>query len=571
MRRIGYLYEKMCDIALIRYAIHKAAQGKTQKHFIKKVLDNIDEYALKIQDMLVNDKVELSPNRQIEIYDRSCSKTRLITVPKFYPDQILHWVVMLVLEPILSKGMYRYTCGSVPTRGGMEAKRFVERALKDTKVKYVAKLDISKFFNSVKPKYLLPMFERKIKDKKVIALIDKILTNGGDCLPIGYYTSQWFSNFFLEGFDHYVKEKLGIKYYVRYVDDIATLENQKLASDTERKTTLDQSLADLLTYYNSDMQGLKTDVGAITQKFFNQNKELQQGNYEDLASLISGDLKTEDLATFIQRIDSADIDDNQEALLKTLATNQVNNNITTRQNSTFENFKNVIANLTDTSIENAYAKIDALDITDNQKAQLKTLVDSQVANNQYTLREENKQQLLLDLETDYESASGADEWQNALNRLEQNKDLLDDTTYNYWKNRLQSKYDAVKKEEEETAQAELDERILTGKEYISYNGANYKITLQLNDSSNEIKRNNDFKGQLKDKFGTTNPYDSKIPNGTTFEIKCDNRGSNDFNFRDDIGAFLLSPLGHGAWDSWANWNTRYVTYYNGNWYLSEKK
>ena len=27
-------------------------------------------------------------------------------------------------------------------------------------------------------------------------------------LPIGYYTSQWFANFFLQDFDHFVKEKL---------------------------------------------------------------------------------------------------------------------------------------------------------------------------------------------------------------------------------------------------------------------------------------------------------------------------------------------------------------------------
>lgn len=217
----------MCDIALIKYAIHKAAQGKTQKYYIRKVLAKIDEYALRIQDMLVNETVVLSPNRQIEIYDRSCSKTRMITVPKFFPDQILHWVLMLAIEPIIQKGMYRYSCGSVPGRGGMEAKKFVERALKDEKVRYVAKLDISKFFNSVKPKYLLPMFERKIKDKRVIGLIGKILENGGDCLPIGYYTSQWFSNFFLEGFDHFVKEELGIKYYVRYVDDMVLLDTNK--------------------------------------------------------------------------------------------------------------------------------------------------------------------------------------------------------------------------------------------------------------------------------------------------------------------------------------------------------
>lgn len=227
MKRVGYLYEKMCDLSLIRYAIRKAAQGKTYKHYIRKVLQNEEAYALRIQEMLVNESVKLSPNRQITIYDRSCSKERIITVPKFFPDQILHWVVMLVIEPIITKGMYRFNCGSVPTRGGMEAKRYVERALKDEKIRYVAKLDISKFFNSVKPKYLMAMFRNKIKDEKVLRLINAILKNGGDCLPIGYYTSQWFSNFFLEGFDHYVKEELKIKKYVRYVDDMVLLDTNK--------------------------------------------------------------------------------------------------------------------------------------------------------------------------------------------------------------------------------------------------------------------------------------------------------------------------------------------------------
>lgn len=227
MKRVGYLYEKMCDLSLIRYAIRKAAQGKTYKHYIRKVLQNEEAYALRIQEMLVNESVKLSPNRQITIYDRSCSKERIITVPKFFPDQILHWVVMLVIEPIITKGMYRFNCGSVPTRGGMEAKRYVERALKDEKIRYVAKLDISKFFNSVKPEYLMAMFRNKIKDEKVLRLINAILENGGDCLPIGYYTSQWFSNFFLEGFDHYVKEELKIKKYVRYVDDMVLLDTNK--------------------------------------------------------------------------------------------------------------------------------------------------------------------------------------------------------------------------------------------------------------------------------------------------------------------------------------------------------
>lgn len=90
MKRVGYLYEKMCDLSLIKLAIHKAAQGKTNKHFIKKVLANEEKFALKLRDMLVNNEVRLSPNRTIQIYDRSCMKERLITVSrcKFYKERI---------------------------------------------------------------------------------------------------------------------------------------------------------------------------------------------------------------------------------------------------------------------------------------------------------------------------------------------------------------------------------------------------------------------------------------------------------------------------------------------------
>ena len=46
-------------------------------------------------------------------------------------------------------------------------------------------------------------------------------------LPIGYYTSQWFANWFLQDLDHFVKEQLHIKFYVRYVDDIVIFAKNK--------------------------------------------------------------------------------------------------------------------------------------------------------------------------------------------------------------------------------------------------------------------------------------------------------------------------------------------------------
>lgn len=227
MKRVGYLYEKMCDIETIKRAIRNAAKGKTSRPYIAKILNNIDIYAQELLQKLEAGDIKLSPNTQAEIYDESCSKTRLITIPRFYPDQIVHWLLIMAIQPVMERGMYRYCCGSIPNRGGIDAKKYVETAIKDKSMRYCAKLDISKFFNSVKPKILLAMFERKIKDRRILDLIDKVLTNGGECLPIGYYTSQWFSNFYLEGLDHYIKEQLHIKYYVRYVDDMVLIDSNK--------------------------------------------------------------------------------------------------------------------------------------------------------------------------------------------------------------------------------------------------------------------------------------------------------------------------------------------------------
>lgn len=178
-------------------------------------------------------------------------------------------------------------------------------------------------------------------------------------------------------------------------------------------------------------------------------------------------------------------------------------------------------------------------------------------------------------------------YQGALDYLEANKSLFDnEAEYNALHSRFTNTSKKEKEDQEkfkqEEQQAETDKKILEGKEYVEANGNQYKIKSQLTAEANEISRNNDFKKQLQEKFGTTNPYDAKIPNGTTLEIKCADNGSNDFNFWEDIASGPITTINkvlsgnlasafYGNIDSWFNWNTRYVTYYNGEWYLSEKK
>ena len=164
--------------------------------------------------------------------------------------------------------------------------------------------------------------------------------------------------------------------------------------------------------------------------------------------------------------------------------------------------------------------------------------------------------------------------EEARNRMQQyldaNRAALGDNEYNSLKSQLDNMKvytEADRQKEEAETQAEKDKRIITGQESIEYDGRYYQLQSQLDKNANQIKRNNDFKDKLK-ALGYSDPFDPNIPNGTTIKSNVDNRGSNDFNFWDDIGAFLLSPFGAGAWDSWGNWNEITMTYYNGNWYLS---
>lgn len=227
MKRIGFLYEKIWDIDNIRLAIRNASKGKRNRRYVARILEHEELYAQKISEMLRTGAYQPRPNRVKTIYDNSSQKERTITVPAFYPDQIVQWALMQVLQPALTRGMYRYSCGSIPKRGGLAAKKYVERTLKKKDARYVLKLDIRKFFPSVPHDRLKALLAEKIKDRQVLALLDKIIDNGGDGLPIGYYTSQWLSNFYLQEVDHYVKENLGVKHYVRYVDDMVLFGSNK--------------------------------------------------------------------------------------------------------------------------------------------------------------------------------------------------------------------------------------------------------------------------------------------------------------------------------------------------------
>jgi hypothetical protein len=102
---------------------------------------------------------------------------------------------------------------------------------------------------SVDHRVLQGLLRRKIRDKKVLCLLDSLIATGGEGagkgMPISNLTSQLFANVYLDPFDHFVKEGLRRKHYVRYMDDwlIMGRTKEELWEVLERSSDVSQSHA----------------------------------------------------------------------------------------------------------------------------------------------------------------------------------------------------------------------------------------------------------------------------------------------------------------------------------------
>lgn len=236
MKRYGHIYERICDKNNIRVAILRASKGKRYRNDVQRILSNLFKYIDQIHEILIRESYVPSDYRVDTVREGIAKKERKIFKPNFYPDQIIQWALMLQLSPILSKGMYEFTCGSVPNRGVHYGKRYIERWVKSDRrnTKYYLKMDITKFYPSVDLGVLEIKLHTKVKDEKVLGLVHSILIKG-EGLPIGILVSQWFANFYLQDLDHYIKQELKAVHYIRYMDDMIVFSGNKKELHKMRK------------------------------------------------------------------------------------------------------------------------------------------------------------------------------------------------------------------------------------------------------------------------------------------------------------------------------------------------
>lgn len=273
MKRKNDLYENMFSYNNI-LSVYKKIKNSTKN---KKEVYN---YELNLNQNLLDTLFSLSKSTYVfskyNIFLVREPKYRLIMSESF-PDKVVnHLFSKYVLSYALQSTLINSNVATRKDKGSKEAYRlfikYTNKLIYEKKKNYVLKIDISKYFYNINHNILMNMVSEKIKDERVLNMLKVILdTTDNDYinktilsvvnkeiykvnklnistsekeklinelksiplyrkgygLPIGNMSSQILAVFFLNKVDHFIKEKLGCKYYIRYMDDLVILGNDK--------------------------------------------------------------------------------------------------------------------------------------------------------------------------------------------------------------------------------------------------------------------------------------------------------------------------------------------------------
>lgn len=227
MKRHGKLLHKIINYGNIELAHQNAKHGKAHYTAVQKVDSDRDKYLRQVQQLLADKSFTTSEYDVFKIYK---PKKRDISRLPYYPDRIVQHALLNVIAPIWDKIFIYDVYSAIPGKGIHKAIGRLKHFLKDkANTQYCLQFDIAKFYPSVDHKILKQQIRRKIKCSDTLWLLDDIVDSppGDKGIPIGNYTSQYFANIYLNWLDHWIKQELKCKYYIRYADDGVILSNSK--------------------------------------------------------------------------------------------------------------------------------------------------------------------------------------------------------------------------------------------------------------------------------------------------------------------------------------------------------
>ncbi|MBY0474655.1 MAG: RNA-directed DNA polymerase [Nitrosomonas sp.] len=271
-------FQKLCSLPHLLQAFQRAASGKRRKMDVAAFEFRLMDHLLQLREELTSGCYLPGSYTHFLIHE---PKRRKISAAVFR-DRVVHHALCSIIEPRFEQV---FIPDSYANRTGKGTHRAIARLHHCCRsYKYVLRCDIRQHFASIDHAVLLESLRQLIPEPDIMDLIEKIVAGGCDALidqydmvwfpgddllavyrprglPIGNLTSQFWSNYYLHGFDLFIKRELGCKAYLRYVDDFALFSDSKQQL-WQWKTAIKLRLAVLrLTLHDQKAQVLPTANG----------------------------------------------------------------------------------------------------------------------------------------------------------------------------------------------------------------------------------------------------------------------------------------------------------------------
>lgn len=223
-------YQKLNFLTMLE-AHNRAKKGKNSKRDVILFEMDLESNIVNLIREIKDKRYKIGKYREFVI---KYPKERFIKAPA-YKDRIVHqWYIEEFIKPYIIPRFINDTYACIDDKGNHRAVLKLQKYMRIMKRKYndyyVLKCDVKKFFYNIDREILFEILKHDIRDKNLLEFT-KVLIFAGDenkvGIPIGNYTSQFFANIYLNELDHYLKEKLRVKYYVRYMDDFVLLLKNK--------------------------------------------------------------------------------------------------------------------------------------------------------------------------------------------------------------------------------------------------------------------------------------------------------------------------------------------------------
>ena len=234
MKTYTNLFEKACSFESLLAGYYRARRGKGSREEVARFGYRVEAHLLQLHTELMEETYVHGEYRKFIVHD---SKRREIQAAPFR-DRVVHQAIVAALEPVFERRFIFDSYACRREKGTHAALLRFERFMRVSR--YALSLDISKYFASIDHTTLLSLIAHKVHDPRMLQLcqlvIDSSETTFGHGIPIGNLTSQLFANIYLDKLDQYIKHTLRMRRYIRYMDDMVILHDDKqILHETKEK------------------------------------------------------------------------------------------------------------------------------------------------------------------------------------------------------------------------------------------------------------------------------------------------------------------------------------------------